>query len=207
MVYDLEINESTSTVKAGTYGRGVWESPAYILNQYDAGIISVTSPIETLCGTTFDPVVTLFNYGSDVLTNVTITYDIDGTGTQVYNWTGSLATGASTDVTLPTLSTTPGTHAFTAVTSLPNGQTDEDATNDSGSSSFTSVANGNEVELTIVTDCWGSETEWLIQDASSATVFSGGPYGDVNGGQTLTGSFVWQMVAIHLSSMTPMEMD
>ena len=188
-MYDLEINEATSIVKAGTYGRGVWESSTYILNQYDAGIISVVSPTGTMCGTSFDPVVTLFNYGSDVLTSVSITYDIDGVGAQFYNLTGSLSTGASTNVTLATVSTSAGAHTFNAVTSLPNGQTDENISNDSGTSSFTSVANGNEVELTIVTDCWGSETEWLIQDASSTTVASGGPYGDVNGGQTLSGSF------------------
>jgi PKD repeat protein len=159
------------------------------LNQYDAGIISVFEPTGTQCGLSFNPIITLFNYGSDNLLTVTITYDLDGGGSQTYNWTGTLITGASEVITLPNMTTTAGAHTFNVSTSLPNGLIDEDNTNDASASAFTVIANGNDVSLTLDTDCWGSEVDWTIQDATTATVASGGAYADINGGETISESF------------------
>ncbi len=185
VVKDLEINEAANVIRCGTYGRGVWESPLYNSNDYDAGITAIVYPESSLCGvTTFDPIVTLFNYGALDLTSVTINYDIDGSGAQTFNWTGNLTQGASVDVTLPSVTTTAGAHTFNASTSNPNGQTDEDASNDASSQAFTITLGGNAVTLTLSTDCWGSETTWEIQDGSGTAVASGGPYTDVTGGET-----------------------
>lgn len=103
----------------------------------DASISAVVAPNGSYCMTTFSPVVTLLNSGSATLTSATITYDIDGGTSQVYNWTGSLASNTSVDVTLNSMTTTSGAHTFTATTSLPNGVADEYTTNDSKTVSFT----------------------------------------------------------------------
>ncbi len=103
----------------------------------DAAISAITSPNGTICGTSFIPVVTLKNWGSATLTAVTIRYQIDATTLQTYNWTGSLGTGLTTTVTLPSMTTTSGAHTFTAYTLNPNGLPDANASNDSFTSNFT----------------------------------------------------------------------
>ncbi len=96
----------------------------------DASISAVIAPNGSYCKTTFSPIVTLSNSGSSTLTSVTITYNIDGTGSQVYNWTGSLASNTTVNVTLASMTTTSGAHTFNAATSLPNGVADEYTAND-----------------------------------------------------------------------------
>jgi len=96
----------------------------------DASISAVIAPNGSYCKTTFSPIVTLSNSGSSALTSVTITYNIDGTGSQTYNWTGSLASNTTVNVTLNSMTTTAGAHTFNAATSLPNGVTDQYLTND-----------------------------------------------------------------------------
>ncbi|TAL57135.1 MAG: hypothetical protein EPN85_14515, partial [Bacteroidetes bacterium] len=116
----------------------------------DAGIINITSPITTdfesdyyglkadVCGSSITPVVTLKNNGSNALTAVTINAKIDN-GTPVpFSWTGSLASGATTSVTLPAIAVTGGGHKLTVSTASPNGNTDPNLANDSKGGSFRS---------------------------------------------------------------------
>lgn len=107
----------------------------------DAGISSITTPANgiTICETTFTPVVVLRNYGTNTLTSVTINYYLDAAAPATYSWTGSLASGATTNVTLPNFTTTAAAHTYTAYTSNPNGGTDGNATNDSKTNSFTVI--------------------------------------------------------------------
>lgn len=153
----------------------------------DAGITSIDAPAGTSCGASFSPIVTLRNYGSAALTSVTINYQLDGGTVQTFPWTGNLAAGASTSVTLPTVSTSAGSHTFDAYTTLPNGVTDGNPANDAASQvNFTVNPNGVQVDFTLITDCWGSETTWEVVDAQQNVVYSGGPYQDVAGGETIT---------------------
>ena len=158
-------------------------------NPDDAGISAIISPTGTVCGsTTFTPQVTLNNYGNNDITSVEIIYDIDGSGSQTFNWVGTLVPGSNVTVTLPVMTTTVGTHTFNASTNLPNGNADPNASNDGTSTSFT-ISTGNSVTLTLGTDCWGYETYWEIVDASSVVVASGGNTGTTippGGGQTAT---------------------
>jgi len=140
----------------------------------DAGISAVSNPNGDYCNvTSFDPVVTLQNFGSSTLTSVTISYYIDANTPSTYSWTGSLATGATVDVTLPTMSTTTGAHTFTASTSLPNGNADGTPANDITNTNF-SLSTGTEVTLTLNTDCWGYETYWELEDANPTVIYTGG---------------------------------
>jgi PKD repeat protein len=190
IVNDLEIHENTNVIRAGTYGRGVWESPNYTSSDYDIGIENIASPDGSLCNSSsIEPVIVLINYGSVTLTSATITYDIDGNNSLNYNWTGSLAQGATEIINLPMMTTTSGAHVFNVTTSSPNGQTDENQNNDNSSSAFTIIVNGNPLTLNLTTDCWGSETTWEIISSNSTIVASGGPYTDVAGGEVLVEEF------------------
>jgi hypothetical protein len=109
-------------------------------NAYDASITTIIAPTASYCQTTFSPQVTLRNFGTTTLTDVTINYDIDGGANQTYAWSGSLTTGSSTNVTLNSVSTTVGAHTFNASTDNPNGNADEYTANDDESVAFTITA-------------------------------------------------------------------
>jgi hypothetical protein len=104
----------------------------------DAGISSVVSPTGNACTSTFVPVVTLKNFGSNTLTSCTINYNVDNGVNQTYSWTGSLTSGVSTNVTLPSITTTAGTHTLTSSTSNPNASTDGNLANNQSTSTFVS---------------------------------------------------------------------
>jgi subtilisin family serine protease/PKD repeat protein len=158
------------------------------LVQNDAGITEILQPATTVCGNTFTPSVVLRNFGSNTLTSVQITYEWNGTPA-VFNWTGSLTAGQTATVNLPQQTASNGNYTFTAFTTAPNGQPDENNANNSSSRAFTVDASGQIVNFTLVTDCYGSETTWNIRNENNVVVASGGPYTNVSGGQTFNLSF------------------
>jgi hypothetical protein len=86
-------------------------------------------------------------------------------------------TGTSTDytVTLPTVIASLGDHTFYAYTSNPNGLSDENSSNNQGTSTF-SVTTGATLTLTVQVDYFGAETTWEILDANGNQMDVGGPY-------------------------------
>ncbi|MEY3291395.1 MAG: hypothetical protein RLZZ266_420, partial [Bacteroidota bacterium] len=70
----------------------------------DAGMSAISTPSNgsSSCNTTVIPKVTLNNVGSTTLVSATINYKMDATATQTLAWAGSLATSASTVLTLST---------------------------------------------------------------------------------------------------------
>ncbi len=113
-------------------------TPVNLVN-LDASIFAVTSPTGNLCSTTFTPNVTLKNMGSTALTSCTINYKVDNGAVSTYAWTGNLASLATTVVTLPSITSTVGTHTLTVYTSNPNAGVDGNATNDQSTSTFTII--------------------------------------------------------------------
>jgi hypothetical protein len=112
----------------------------------DAAITAIISPTGTSCTGTIVPEVTLYNWGTNTLTSVTINWQVDAGAVQTMPWTGNLASLANTNVTLPSQAVTPGAHTIIVYTSLPNGATDGDPSNDSFTGSFTiSSASGQSV--------------------------------------------------------------
>jgi PKD repeat protein len=102
----------------------------------DAGITAIVSPTSTVCGTSVQPEVRLRNFGSDVLTSVTINYQANGGNLQTYNWTGSLASNQVELVTLPAINIGSGNINLVAYTSNPNGGTDENPSNNNAQVNF-----------------------------------------------------------------------
>lgn len=113
----------------------------------DAGISAIVSPSGSSCNSTFTPEITLKNFGSTALTSVIINYNIDGTTNQVFNWSGNLASLATVNVTLPSMTATVGSHTFTSFTTMPNGVTDQASSNDSKTGSFSIISNPSTVSL------------------------------------------------------------
>ena len=105
-----------------------------IVLQHDAGIQTIISPIdgEFCSAEEIIPVVLLTNgVGDTPLTSCTIRYKILGTpGSIAFNWTGNLAKGETEEVSLAPFISPEFSFEFTAWTTSPNGQVDENGFND-----------------------------------------------------------------------------
>ncbi len=154
--------------------------PATGANDYDPGITNIASPAGDYCASTVTPEITVTNWGAQTLTSFDITYDVDGGSATVQNWTGSLATGASTTITLADISAPTGAHSFNVAISNPNGFPDDNPTNNNGTSVFSTVSGGAIATFSILTDCWGEEVSWNLYDSGGAVIesMSGGTLAD-----------------------------
>ena len=154
-------------------------------NAYDANVTNSTSE-DVICESETDISITFRNYGNQALTSLDLTYDINGGTPIVYNWVGNLASGAQETVTITNVAFIPqANNTVTWVASNPNGQVDQNTTNNSNTSTFkhfnlsgdviTGITAGT-IDVSILTDGYGSETTWEIVDESGNVYGSGGPY-------------------------------
>ncbi len=105
----------------------------------DGSLISVVSPSGNVCSNSTAPVVQLLNLGTNTLTSITFDYYFDANTPTNYVWSGSLASGASVNVTLPALPSTTGSHTFSCTISLPNGNPDPSSANNTQTSTFKNI--------------------------------------------------------------------
>ncbi len=193
--WGLGIGTYLAPTSCGTAITNDGYDPNVALTPDNAGIQSITEPSGSYCTGTITPQVTLRNYGTNNLTAVTINYDVNGGTNNTFSWTGSLAPGATAIVSLPAITVASGSYTFNASTSMPNGVTDTDPSNDASLSTFTATVGGQAITLTLETDCWGYETYWEIVDAGMSVVASGGntsgipPGGLGNAGSTDPGAY------------------
>jgi len=180
IVSELEINYTSNSIFAATYGRGLWESDLFSLLALDAGVAAISTPGENYCGNSVAPIISLKNYGSSALTAALITYALDGGPAQSQQWNGHLITGATTDISLDEISLSQGVHLLSFSVSNPNGSVDLYEGNNTRSVEFN--VGQEEVVVQINIDQYGNETTWAILDEAGETVASGGPY--ANTGQS-----------------------
>lgn len=142
IIDELEIHYPTSKIRAGTYGRGIWESDLQTstLAALDAAAMTMVSPPSSGCDSIVTPVVRIRNSGSDTIYSVDLHYKVDAQAWQQYSWTGTLASLASVNLTLNTYTLTVGTHTLTAYTSNPNASTDLNNNNDTIVRMFTIIS-------------------------------------------------------------------
>lgn len=145
--------------------------PNAVSLQWDADILSITTPSGSYCTGTLTPVVVLKNNGTNTITSCTITYIVDGGAPQNYNWTGNLTSGSTTNVTLPNISVGNGAHTYSASSSNPNGNADQNSSNDGASSNFTVSAGGTVVNPTFTEGFQGT-----FLPANWSAVDGGGDY-------------------------------
>ena len=115
--------------------------PVVLLSD-DAGNPSIVNPNGLICSTSFTPVVKLRNWGTNTLTSVNINYKIDNNPISTYSWTGSVASLTIINVSLPSMTTTNGSHTFKCYTTLPNAIIDGNNANDTAYSNFNVVPIG-----------------------------------------------------------------
>lgn len=150
----------------------------------DGGIQNPVGITGTICGGVVTPQISIFNAGSDPLTSATIAYGFDGNTNQTYNWTGNLAQFANAIITLPSQTLSSGNHSFSANITASNGAADIGSSNNTLTSNFITVVNGEMIDLNLILDQYGSETSWEVSDLTNTVLYSGSGYSDGAAGST-----------------------
>jgi parallel beta-helix repeat protein len=98
----------------------------------DAGVFSIDSPRKPFASGVQPVHVTLFNNGLDTLESVQVQWTVNGVAQPPFNWTGNLLSGTQMDsVAIGNFVFVIGIpYSIRAWTTLPNGMTDADVTND-----------------------------------------------------------------------------
>lgn len=146
---------------------------------YDnAGCIAVQSVPVTNCSGEVAPTINLINEGADNLTSVNINYMINNEAVNTFQWTGDLGYGQTTMVDLPSAGfSLLENNDLVIYTSNPNGNPDEDNSNDTITTSFISATEViPNVYVFIKLDDNPDETTWECTNSSGTVLFSGGPY-------------------------------
>lgn len=151
----------------------------------DAAAGSIDDIDNEVCDAVFAPVFALFNSGSETLTSATVTYTWNGVEQNPFVWTGNLSQNQSELVYLPTLNGVGGTNTLLINVTNPNGGADEDQLNNVIEATYTGFAGPTvDIQVSITTDDYGSETTWTITQNGN-TLASGGPYSDDTDGEVI----------------------
>lgn len=150
--------------------------PYFDPSDYDVALSEIKDAEGINCSDQAYPVVTIRNNGSQTLNSATITFNYNSGSNQVINWTGSLTTFQSEDIALPVFNSVNGTNTLDVLVSDPNGQVDEDLSNNGANTSYIAVIEGETVLMELTLDCYAEETSWRIEDSNNDVWYSGGGY-------------------------------
>ncbi len=99
----------------------------------DINLKSVTSSLNVACNTGFSPTILFENAGTNPITSVTITYNVDGGTDTVDTWTGNLGVCSTQTFSLTLGGLTRGTHVLSVTTTITN---DGEVTNNTRTSNI-----------------------------------------------------------------------
>lgn len=159
--------------------------------QYDGAIEAINNVPAQLCNqNTVTPSITIKNNGTTTLTSLNIAYQVSGGGPSGNaNWSGSLATGATTNHNLTAIDLPNGNVTLTVTASQPNGQTDQNPANNARQQDIMVASPGVQTTFNLTLDNYGSETTWALTTTGGTTLASGGPYSDGQNGTVVPVQF------------------
>ena len=102
------------------------------------------------------------------MTSAVISYKIDNGAPVNFSWTGNLASGATSNVTLPAFTTTSGQHFFKAYSTLPNGAGDQATAYDTSGIGFV-VSQGISAHFTENFDggTFPPDVRWVVENPTN----------------------------------------
>ncbi len=137
----------------------------------DAGIESISAPSGNICSNSFIPVVVLKNFGTLPLSSCVINYFFDSNAPSSFNWSGNLSPGATTTVTFSAMTSIGGIHSFTANTSSPNGNTDNNTSNDQATGSFSNSVTGLSMPFSEGFEGAFLPSGWILNNPDGSTTW------------------------------------
>ena len=119
-------------------------------NESDAAIQSIVAPISAMSAqeATFQPQITVMNLGTAPLTSLTANYTINEGTPVTTTWTGNLAQYETANITFDEISLETGNFAFVFTVENPNGQVDQDPSNNTKTRNVL-VSSGNVLITTV----------------------------------------------------------
>ena len=145
----------------------------------DAAVKAISNATSSNCNSTMEPIATITNYGSDMLTSATVEFYINGTMTHTMDWNGSLGFLETAIVEAGEISfDLQAENELDIVISQTNGQADDYPKNNTETFDFTESINVNGVPLYLfmLLDKSPEETTWELFNTNGDLVQSGGPY-------------------------------
>jgi hypothetical protein len=151
---------------------------------YDLALLNVNSDKSYLCS---DSIVLsqliIKNLGNLPVTSFTINYSVNGNILGTIPWTGSITKNQVIQVNAPSLTLGNGINQIDYSITLVNGTSDQNAINNNISKIITVNKTPIILTLKLLTDDYGDETTWTINESGKSTsIESGGPYTQTNGG-------------------------
>jgi|GEM_PF-1081136 hypothetical protein len=108
----------------------------------NAGVVAITNPTTPFCQGTVPVTVTVKNFGSTAINNVTINWSLDGTAQASVPYATTIAPGGTASVVLGNVIFGTTARTIRTWTSLPNGTADAVAGDDSTNATFRASLNG-----------------------------------------------------------------
>ncbi|MGB0427915.1 MAG: peptide-N-glycosidase F-related protein, partial [Flavobacteriales bacterium] len=123
------------------------------------------------------PQIEVQNLGGENLTSFNVTYSVDGLGIQYYNWEGNLAPMGKLVIELPEMNpfdlANPNYNTFLVKLSSPNGETDEDLTDNRMSSKFEHLKDfPTEFIVRFKANSQPQQNSWHIKNTSGDVIYS-----------------------------------
>jgi hypothetical protein len=146
--------------------------------QNDAGVLALTNPVGSTPSGVSTPIkVKIKNYGLAPLTSAKVAWRLNGAVKPIYNFTGNIAPGSDSIVTIANETFSGGAYCVKAWTYLPNNVLDSVASNDTlFNTCFTACLNGN---YTIGDTTGGNYHDFPTFNAAINTLKIGGVCGNV----------------------------
>ncbi|WP_445159401.1 T9SS type A sorting domain-containing protein [Mesohalobacter salilacus] len=150
--------------------------PKQVFNN-DARLIVSNLPAE-VCGEDIQPTFEVQNNGSNPLTSINFSYQINTDTPVNISWNGSLLTGETAVLGSPIISLNEGNNVLSASITSPNSVADEFTGNNNVTRNINKTLSYNTtlVNLTLITDDFGDETTWIFEDENGTVIDQGGPY-------------------------------
>lgn len=174
-IEDLEIVAFvTETHQEAPSGSGTYPTYTGFENAFDANARYIED-IVPQCGFPIAPKVNIQNVGEDEITDLEISYSVNGGTPQVYNWSGSLLSLQNETIELPEISFTTEVTNIVEVSIVND---DNDLNNYVSYTFDQSQEYTNTVNLILNTGNAGNECTWDVMNSSGDVLYSGGPYGN-----------------------------
>jgi len=125
------------------------------------------------CGFDITPTVNIENFGENDLTDIEITYSVNGGSPQVYNWNGLLLSLQNESIELPAIS-----YTTEEINTINISISDDDDNTDNQIAYEFNIAEefANTVNMILNTDNAGSQCTWDLTNSNGEVLYSGGPY-------------------------------
>jgi hypothetical protein len=145
---------------------------------YNAGVSELNRFAHMNCSGKVAPRVTITNFASQALTTLDINYRVNQETLNTYAWTGNLTYQQSATVDLPEINfTVLDSNNLQVYTNNPNGNPDEDPSNDTIAAGFTNASVITpKLFLILKLDGNPDQTTWDIRNSEGTVIHSGGPY-------------------------------